>query len=311
MPFRISSKYIFLTYPQSTDLPHEELHGHLDSIPAVQSVYSCREKHENGTDYHHHAIVESNSKFNIKNERYFDIQFGGRCFHPSCEPVRDLASANRYIGKDGHTKGHPIRGSRQSRKTDYEEIIRTSDNISGFLEAVRERDPINYVLNLQRLEYFAERRFASDINYGVRYTQEQFRVPTTIDEWVRTQLFNRPARPKCLVIVGEPGWGKTKWAQSLGVPFNYWMRYLTRRRKENAWYAIMDDFDDMGENEHKGFWGCQEVIGVKVSNGVSGHQQWEWGIPTIWLFNKLPEFLERDSYQSKRSVVVTLNRAMY
>lgn len=137
-------------------------------------------------------------------------------------------------------------------------------------------------------------------------------VPPLIDEWVRTNLFNRPQRPKCLVIIGEPQWGKTKWAQSLGVPFNYWCKYLTARKTQDAQYAILDDFDDIKRTDFKGFWGCQEIIGVKTSNGVSGHRQWEWGIPTIWLMNQEPDYLKDcRSYEWKQSYIVHLDSKMY
>lgn len=50
VPFRIAAKNIFLTYPQSTALPHQVLHKHLEEIPNVHNVLSCREKHAPVTD---------------------------------------------------------------------------------------------------------------------------------------------------------------------------------------------------------------------------------------------------------------------
>jgi len=310
--FRLSAKYVFLTFPQSGALPHDALHQRLKLIANVDKVYSCREQHAEDGE-HHHAIISGQRKFNIRNERYFDIEYGDRTFHPSIEAVRNLEQSNVYIGKDGVTLGDPILGARPGRKDDYRRILQEAEDGAGFLEGIKQIDPVNYVLNHQRLEYFADTKFRKPISYGSFYERESFtRVPGECDRWVREELFNGRERPKALVIIGEPGWGKTKWAQSLGVPFNYWMRYITGRKTMGARYAILDDFDEIKRSEFKGFWGAQEVIGVKVSNGVSGHKQWEWGIPSIWLFNECPEYLnDVNSYEYKRSIVVTLQTPMF
>lgn len=310
--FRLSAKYIFITLSQSQDVPHAYFHQWLQAFENVSKVYSCREPHEEEGE-HHHAIIKGAKKWNIRNPRFFDFEYGERTWHPSFEAVRNLEDSNRYIAKDGRTLGDPIVGTRAGRKDDYRRILQESTDGTSFMGLVREVDPVNYVINHQRLEYFAAARFPQAIRYGTRYERSSFsNVPEELDTWVSTQLFNGPERPKALVIIGEPGWGKTKWAQSLGVPFEYWMRYLTSKRTEGARYAILDDFDDIKRTEFKGFWGSQNPIGVKVSNGVSGHKQWNWGIPTIWLFNECPDYLyDTSSYEYKRSVIVRLNRPLF
>lgn len=308
--FRFSARYIFLTYPNSTDINHGDLHDRLRSYEGVDSVYSCRERHESG-EFHHHAILKGTKKFNFRDQRYFDIEYGGRNYHPNIEAVRNLRDANTYIGKDGNTRGAPISSERDSKSSKYANLLVTSGGAEEFMEGVKRDDPVNYVLNYQRLEYFTRNRWPDVTEYGNIYNRESFKVPRVLDKWVEENLFNRPSRPKCLVLIGEPGWGKTKWAQSFGVPFNYWCKYITNRRVKDAWYAILDDFDEQKRNEYKGFWGAQEVIGVKTSNGVSGHKQWDWGLPTIWLFNEWPECLKEDGYEAKRSVIVKLNRPLY
>lgn len=312
--FRLSAKYIFLTFPQSAGIPHDVLHGRLVSTANVHTVYSCREDHDDEhAGEHHHALIRGENKFNIRNERHFDIEYNGVTYHPSIEAVRNLEASNVYIGKDGRTLGLPIIGTKASKKNDYARILQESQDAASFMANVREADPVGYVHNLQRLEYFADTTFRKPVSYGSSYDRESFgNVPVACDRWVNEELFNGRERPKALVIIGEPGWGKTKWAQSLGVPFNYWMRYITGRRTMGARYAILDDFDEIKRSEFKGFWGSQEVIGVKVSNGVSGHKQWEWGIPSIWLFNECPEYLnDVNSYEYKRSIVVTLQGPMF
>lgn len=302
--FRLSAKYVFLTYPQSTGLDHSYLHNHLKTVESVSEVYSCREPHEDGQSFHHHAICASVTKFNIRNERYFDVEYGGTTYHPSVESVRNLSASNTYIGKDGCTLGYAIIGARPGRKRDYSDCITQSSTAEEFMSAVRKCDPVNYVLNYARIEYYCTQHFNRKLNVGQIYERCSFKVPEVMDKWVRENLFNRPNRPKCLVIVGENDTGKTKWAQSLGVPYHYWHARFTGRLVAGAQYAILDDFDGMKRNEMKGFWGCQEIIGVKTSNGVSGHKQWDWGIPSIILWNELPEWWGQTTYEYKRCVYV-------
>lgn len=312
--FRLSAKYIFLTYPQSDDIDLDAFYNRLLSITNVASVYCCRELHQDGFA-HHHAFVAATRKFNITRENYFDLDFGGRNYHPNIEAVRNHEASNRYIGKDGNTRGQPILGARPGRKDDYRRILQEASDGAEFLELVEQADPVNYVLNYQKLEHFANSRFPPVVKYGTAYERESFgRVPELMEKWVREELFNGVERPKCLVVIGEPKWGKTKWAQSLGVPFNYWIKYVTNRRETGARYAILDDFVETKRSDLKGFFGCQEIIGVKVSNGVSGQKMWEWGIPTIFLFNPedVPEYLnDVHSYEYKRSTQVTLQGPLF
>lgn len=303
---RWSSRYLFLTYPQS-DFHHQELHDHLNSLPNVNHTYSCRERHRDGAT-HFHAIVAAESKFNIRNDRFFD--FRGR--HPNIAPVRNLTKSNDYIAKDGVTLGEPINNAGGSKRDRYASILSSSNNADEFMRGIRESEPVDYILHHERLERFAEKNWKKEITYGNQFNRDQFTVPYSMEEWVNTQLFNGPERPKSLVIIGEPGTGKTKWAMSLGVKFNYWHGYFTGRRTIGARYAILDDFDHMKQNELKGLWGAQEIIGVKTSNGVSGHKQWEWGIPSIVLWNQAPEWFDPTCYEWKRSIVVHLrNNKLY
>jgi len=101
---------------------------------------------------------------------------------------------------------------------------------------------------------------------------------------------------------------------SLG-PHHHWRNKFTGKRTEGAKYAIMDDIDDYSQetkDAYKGFWGSQEVIGVKTSNGVSGHKEWDWGIPTIWLWNFKPRPLwNEEGYERQSCVLVTVRERLY
>lgn len=313
MPFRVDARNFFVTYPNSTALPHGLVHQSLQDLDKpVSAVYSCREPHENG-EFHHHAIVAFASKFNCKNERYFDIEHEGVIYHPNVQGCRDLGASNTYIGKDGVTLGDPIATIGDRRKDIYADLLRDATDARSFMELAEERDAKNFVLNNDRLESFAAKRWGKWEEPREPEFTEFNNVPQSMLDWVNNELNGGVRRPKCLIVVGGADLGKTSWAESLGL-HHHWVNRFTSGRVKDARYAILDDFDTLDEHRHefKGIWGSQPRVGVKVANGISGHRQWEWGIPSIWLFNRLPACLwDENCYERQRSVLVEINERLY
>jgi len=72
------------------------------------------------------------------------------------------------------------------------------------MELTRKADPKNYVLNLERLQYFARFRWPFKENETAKYTRESFgNVPQACDDWVNNELLSGKDRPKCLVLIGN------------------------------------------------------------------------------------------------------------
>lgn len=313
-PFRLDARNFFLTYPRSSLLPHGLLHQHLNDLERPSTVYSCREAHEDG-EFHHHAIVQFADKFNCRNERYFDIEHEGQIYHPNIQSVRSIANSNAYIAKDGVTLGDPIATIGDRRANIYADLLRDANDARQFMELAEERDPKNFVLNHCRLESFASKRWGKwEEPTEPEYGNDTFgNVPQSLTDWVNNELNGNQARPKCLILVGGPDLGKTSWSRSLGT-HHYWVNRFTAGRVKDAKYAILDDFDTLDEHakEFKGIWGSQRRVGVKVGNGVSGYRQWDWGIPSIWLFNTLPACLWNEQcYERSRSVVVHIENPLF
>lgn len=197
----------------------------------------------------------------------------------------------------------------------YAELLNNAKSAKEFLELTRKGDPKNYVLNLERLQYFARYRWPFEEAQTPKYSRESFtNVPAACDEWVTTELLSGKDRPKCLVLIGPRELGKTSWAKSLG-PHHHWRNKFTGDRVEGAKFAIMDDIDDYGPDTralYKGLWGSQEEIGIKIKNGISGHVKWKWGIPTIWCWNFKPQPLWNETnYECQSSVIVNVVNKMY
>lgn len=301
MNFRVYAKHIFLTYPQSSDIDHKELHDHLETL--ADNVYSCKEAHADG-GWHFHAICTWESRKDVRRSDFFD--YSGR--HPNIQAVRDLTSSVRYIAKDGSTIGEPPGNVRSSRTAAITLLLAQSQNPDEFIKGFEEIDPVRAIINHQQIEQFANKRFRKPDFYTPR-RRDDFTVPAALDRWVSENLFPSPERPKCLILISPTRFGKTEWARCLG-EHTYWNNYVTDTRNPNARYAVIDDMERFDSfTGAKAIFGCQKVIGLNPK--YSRLQQWNWGIPTIWLFNFRPNSIGDYSYYAQNSTIIELTTPLF
>lgn len=106
MPFRITAKLYFLTYPQC-DIPIQRLMDFLWTVknkePRLLVVAS--EQHADG-NLHRHAYLEFKERVDVTNERLFDFEG----FHPSIEKGRNARNILKYCTKEGD---YAIRGDKE------------------------------------------------------------------------------------------------------------------------------------------------------------------------------------------------------
>lgn len=272
--FRLNARKVFLTYPQSGDVSHSSLQAFL---LGHGSCYSCKEQHQDGTP-HIHAFLDFGRKRDIRDERIFDFEG----LHPNIQPVRDPGAVIKYIEKNGDVLGDRPESSAKNQKMQLTALIGESTTRAEFVDGFARICPRDYILYSERIEEFASKRFAVEAPVILRKVNE-FRVPNELTEWVSRNLFPSPERPKCLILVGPTRCGKTEWSRSLG-EHTYWSNYVTSERNTNARYAVIDDMEGFDRfTGRKCIFGCQKIVGLNPK--YSRLQQWNWGIPTIWLWN--------------------------
>lgn len=226
-----------------------------------------------------------------------------------------MSDSNAYIAKDDITIGEPARGIAATRRELYSQLLHESRGAKHFMELAEKRDAKNFVLNHDRLQSFANKRWGEFLEpYVPEFGEDTFdRLPQSMIDWVNNDLRGNKSRPLNLIVVGGPELGKTNWARSLG-PHEYWINRFNGKRTRGAVYAVLDDFDHLPNEraEFKGIWGVQRTIGIKVANGISGQRNWDWAIPSIWLYNELPNCLWNENcYERQRSVVVNIDNRLY
>lgn len=158
MPFRLSSKNVFLTYPRC-DSPKEELLAHLVTLLTAYTPH-IRVAHELHDDegHHLHAFIRLERKLDTRSERFFDY----RGFHPNIvSKIRSLVSVFEYVSKDEDycDHGQPDPGSLK----DKWKTIHSSTTAEEFWTSVQELAPRDSILNLEKLEYYVQKKFGEQI----------------------------------------------------------------------------------------------------------------------------------------------------
>jgi len=180
--FSFDGVHVFLTYPQCA-LEREQLRDALVASCNPQKYLIGRERHEDG-NYHLHAYLHFGGRRRFTSERAFDVDG----HHPNIQKPRSARSVIAYCTKDDteplanfdYTSGEPNEG--------WSDILEKSGSRGEFLEAVRQRFPRDYVLNLERILFFCEFRFGRDETpYSGRVRSEFVELPS-MTEWVEVNL---------------------------------------------------------------------------------------------------------------------------
>lgn len=229
MPFRFDSFYVFLTYPHS-QFDHGELHGHLNGLCPVLWCRIATERHSDG-DPHVHCIAKFVRRFCTRDERAFDYQ--GR--HPNIQPVRVVARAVAYVGKDGEFTdfGSVPAGSEKKRPEEALALAGDADE-SAYLRACLEaRVPFQYA------KRFRELAFSDSTNViGVDY------APNLDWECPQLRELELPSNT-CPILVGPSGVGKSAWAKRVAPKPALWVSHVDVLRLFKPSYHKSIIFDDM------------------------------------------------------------------
>jgi len=155
MPFRFNAKNAFLTYPQCPLSP-EAVGKHLLELRPALYVHVVRETHQDG-NYHIHALVQWPNKYNVRNDRVFDI--AGH--HPNIQSPRDVVDVEDYISKtldgNGTSETEFVHGQFAGKKNDqlWRRVAEATTE-SEVMQAALEASPRDYVLYHDKLREYAK-----------------------------------------------------------------------------------------------------------------------------------------------------------
>ena len=189
MQFRLHAKHFLLTYAQSDDLLRETTVANLYTLGLAPTHYSCGlETHENGGS-HIHLWVDLPQKVDTTNPRYFDIDQ----YHPNISTgyrsQQEKHNAWEYTQKEDTNAIASSTSNPYNRKTSWSNVLDESSTVHEFLEKSRANFPRDYVLNYQRLEYFADKHFNNpNVVSPVQPAERPFNLPIDLQEWLEQEL---------------------------------------------------------------------------------------------------------------------------
>jgi hypothetical protein len=309
--FRINAVNHALTYPQCP-LDKQVVLDHLLALAPdnIQQIIVARELHEDG-NYHLHAAVKYKRKKDIRNAKYYDIEFEGQVYHPNIQQVKFEDAWDNYIEKDGDfvSFGEP---SKKRSKTDFGALISAATNTTDFIQSVVDADPETAIRSFTQLKAFAEYQFKPTLPvYVSNYSLADFpRLPAELSEWYDTE-FKSPNRPISLVLKGVSKLGKTEWARSLGRHMYFNTHFDFKNRWDpDAEYIIFDDFDFEFIPNKKCFFGAQREFAI--TDKYASKRTVLWGKPAIFLTNAFFDYPEKDRlWYLQNTKMIELKEALY
>jgi len=201
--FRVSSKYLFLTYPQCILEPQYALDSLRTLLDKYTVLYICvvRELHEDGSP-HLHSLVQLKLRASFTNPNTLNLKMPTtpfHIFHPNIQPAKDCDKVRDYITKevDSDTNcaewGTFVELSspgRQNRDADMAQIIENSTSRQEFLSMIRSKFPFEWSVRLQQFEYTARHLFPDPIPlYTPDFPIESLICNETIENWKHEELF--------------------------------------------------------------------------------------------------------------------------
>lgn len=218
--FRFSNKRVLLTYSTvSESITKEAIFYTIDERYPVEEYCVGEERHQDG-QRHIHAVFSFKKKVDSKDVTLFDVNDGNETFHPNIAPIKKgkahFERATEYTKKEDP---EPLCNIMQAMT--WGDLIEGSTSKEEFLELVRVNYPRDFALNLQRLEYMAEKRWVTPsmntINDSMQVTW--ITLPNAL-------LTFEPLINKSVVVIGPAGCGKTSWAKFIAPKPCLFVRHL-------------------------------------------------------------------------------------
>jgi len=199
MPFRLSAKHIFLTYPKCDLTPPQVLDQLRHKLKHDIDWYTiAQEDHKDGTK-HIHALIALGKKCNIRNVSFLDLSSPeGQSFHGCYQPAYDVAASHEYVTKDcsNHSCGaveartsriicsRPSSVSTDREKT-WADLVNACTSREEFIRGVQANYPRDWVLHNAQIISFANAKFALvDPGYVSPWENDSFIIPKSVSDWM-------------------------------------------------------------------------------------------------------------------------------
>lgn len=284
--FRFQAQRVLLTYAQCGNLTREDVLFTLQERYVVD-LHCCAEELHSDGGRHIHCLLHFKKKLNVYGQDIFDINDGENVHHPNIAPVKRGAAhweqAHEYCEKED-----PCPLCNIKKKLTWSELLEEAKDGIHYMDLVRANYPRDYQLNYQRFQHFVKEHWGTCLNtikegWTPNY-DHSVPGPLSLLEEDLTAAFN-----KTLVIVGEPGCGKTTWAKEHAPKPALFVRHLdslARFRPEHRSIIFDDlDFRHLPESTQKYLVDYENVAEIHIRYNVARIPE---GISRIITANEYP-----------------------
>lgn len=232
--FRVCGRHFFLTYPRC---PIDRQYA-ISAFCAWFSDKLCGvtvavEKHGDGTP-HLHCALSFTQRFDVKNARVFDFDFGGLVYHPNIQTARDLPAVLRYVTKYGDftSEGSHFGVDPSKNPSRLNEIAKRALSGSSLL-TICDENPGMFLLHKKKFEelvtWHAEQTLLASLQEKAlsipsRLMLISAELLSSLSEpekeiltWLRVNIIAGPRvfKSKQLYLYGPPNSGKTSFLRVL------------------------------------------------------------------------------------------------
>jgi len=307
MVFRLQSRHIALTYPQST-LDKQRLFDYLKTIRNVERVLVCQEDHsEHGYHFHCYVRFRASPRTNITDPHFFDLEEN----HPNFQACRNVSDWITYCLKEDP---NPFTNfSLTTEQETLQEILNDVKDHKNALEIFTKAVTSCPKLLTNGSSLIASIKFLlsqSETLYDLpRFPLNTFALDPSdfsfLRNWSQTVLsMQRGDRGaiKSLWLYGPSMTGKTALSRSLGCHWYMSTSWnLSKISNAEKIYGVIDDINwDSLRYYYKGLLGRQQD--VTFTDKYCHKLEKKMGLPVIICSNELPEFSHEETIWLRRNV---------
>lgn len=136
-------------------------------------------------------------KFRTRKQRYFDLEWSGRRFHPNIQSARNAAEVYQYVTKDGDfvedgqkpdtflQSGEHRLGKRDAA---FAALDASTDNVEDFMSALRERHPYEFFTRGTTIRTNVESVKRKRWDYVPDFEPGSFVIPGAVQDWLDVEF---------------------------------------------------------------------------------------------------------------------------
>lgn len=169
-----NNKHFLITYARCDLPPIDALTALLATLDGLRAtpigIRVAQEEHDDG-GLHLHVFLRLERSLRTRNARIFDI--GDH--HPNIQSCRDPRASFTYVSKGNNYVDH-LNPDPGAGKRKWDDVV-AANTVEEFWTIVTQVSPRDAVLNTEKLEYYANKRFANQLGPYIPDPLEIFSIP--------------------------------------------------------------------------------------------------------------------------------------